>query len=84
MCFRETFVDCELVLPHPHPRPYPYPRQTFTCDELEDVGQRYLRADYGIDCDSSKHKAFQLYAGVMILVRFIFFVPPFSILDATH
>eukprot|EP00903_Cladosiphon_okamuranus_P009051 g8653.t1 len=42
--------------------------QTFTCDELEDVGERWLRADYGIDCDSSKHKAFQVYAGFMILV----------------
>eukprot|EP00752_Nemacystus_decipiens_P011444 g10163.t1 len=42
--------------------------QTFTCDELADVDERWLRADYGIDCDSSKHKAFQLYAGFMILV----------------
>lgn len=47
--------------------------QTFTCDELEDVGERWLRADYGIDCDSSKHKAFQLYAGFMILVGIFIF-----------
>ena len=32
------------------------------------MGERWLRADYGINCDSSKHKAFQLYAGFMILV----------------
>ncbi|CAM9682270.1 unnamed protein product [Pylaiella littoralis] len=42
--------------------------RTFTCDELDDVGERYLRADYGIDCDSSRHRAFQIYAGLMILV----------------
>lgn len=45
------------------------PSQTFSCDELEDVGKSYLRADYGIDCDSDRHKAFKLYAGFMILVR---------------
>ncbi|CAM9092872.1 unnamed protein product [Scytosiphon promiscuus] len=42
--------------------------QAFTCDHLEDVDKRYLRADYAIDCDSDRHKAFQVYAGVMILV----------------
>ena len=42
------------------------------CDDLEDVGKSYLRADYAIDCDSSQHKIFQVYAGVMILVGFFF------------
>lgn len=38
------------------------------------MGERWLRADYGINCDSSKHKAFQLYAGFMILVGVLSFV----------
>ena len=39
----------------------------FACDELAD-GKNYLRADYRIECDSSKHKAFMGYAGCMILL----------------
>ncbi|CAN0460501.1 unnamed protein product, partial [Ectocarpus sp. 12 AP-2014] len=41
--------------------------KTFACDELED-GINYLRTDYRIECDSSKHKVFQVYAGFMILL----------------
>ncbi|CAN0122023.1 unnamed protein product [Ectocarpus sp. 6 AP-2014] len=41
--------------------------KTFACDELED-GKNYLRTDYRIECDSSKHKVFQVYAGFMILL----------------
>lgn len=41
--------------------------QTFACDELDDGGD-YLRADYRIDCSSSKHLAFEFFAGIMILV----------------
>lgn len=41
--------------------------QTFACERLDD-GKHYLRSDYRIDCDSSKHKGFQAYAGVMLLV----------------
>ncbi|CAM9151036.1 unnamed protein product, partial [Ectocarpus sp. 6 AP-2014] len=41
--------------------------KAFACEELED-GTNYLRADYTIDCDSSKHKAFQVYAGFMAVV----------------
>lgn len=41
--------------------------QAFACESLDD-GKRYLRADYTIECDSAKHKAFQIYAGLMILV----------------
>ena len=41
--------------------------QMFACDDLED-GKRYLRADYRVECDSSQHIAFQVYAGVMILL----------------
>ncbi len=41
--------------------------KTFACENLED-GKNYLRADYRIECDSSKHKAFMGYAGFMILL----------------
>jgi hypothetical protein len=40
---------------------------TFACDGLDD-GTRVLRGDMGIDCDSTVHKFFQIYAGCMILV----------------
>lgn len=41
--------------------------QTFACDGL-DNGDKFLRADYRIDCTSSKHQAFMIFAGVMIFV----------------
>jgi len=41
--------------------------QTFACEELDD-GKDYLRVDYRIECDSSKHQAFQIFSGVMIFV----------------
>ncbi|CAN0042723.1 unnamed protein product [Ectocarpus fasciculatus] len=41
--------------------------QSFACEELAD-GKNYLRSDYRIECDSSKHKAFQVYTGFMILL----------------
>ena len=37
--------------------------QMFDCEHLDD-GNNYLRADYTILCDSLKHKALQVYAGV--------------------
>ena len=39
----------------------------FACERLDD-GKNYLRADYRIECDSSKHKAFQVYAGFMVVL----------------
>ncbi|CAM9723567.1 unnamed protein product, partial [Phaeothamnion confervicola] len=43
--------------------------QTFACDDLRDVGaERYLRADYSIECYTTKHKGFMIYAAVMALV----------------
>jgi predicted outer membrane repeat protein len=44
--------------------------QTFACDTVDQNHQtaQYLRADYSIRCDSSTHTAYQIYAGVMILV----------------
>lgn len=41
--------------------------QMFACDELDD-GKVYLRADYRVECDSPSHRAFQVYAGLMILL----------------
>lgn len=41
--------------------------QMFACETLDD-GNIYLRADYRIQCDSTKHRRFQAYAGVMVLV----------------
>lgn len=41
--------------------------QMFACDDLDD-GNNYLRADYTINCDSTKHRAFQIYAGFMMML----------------
>eukprot|EP00752_Nemacystus_decipiens_P012585 g11145.t1 len=41
--------------------------QTFACEPLED-GNIYLRADYSIQCDSPKHRAVKVYAGVMMVL----------------
>ena len=40
---------------------------TFQCEELSD-GTRWLRADLSIDCDSTVHTGFSIYAALMILV----------------
>lgn len=39
----------------------------FVCDDLEGHDS-YLRADYRIQCDSAKHRALQIYAGIMVLL----------------
>ena len=39
----------------------------FAGDKL-DNGKIYLRADYTIECDSDKHRALQIYAGLMIIL----------------
>ena len=41
--------------------------QMFACDDLDD-DKLYLRADYRLECDSPKHRALQVYAGLMILL----------------
>ena len=41
--------------------------QMFACDVLDD-DKNYLRADYRIECDSTKHKTLQVYAGFMVLL----------------
>ena len=49
--------------------------KTFACDKLDD-GKNYLRADYRIECDSSKHKALEIYAGLMV-VLYVVGIPAF-------
>eukprot|EP00903_Cladosiphon_okamuranus_P012633 g11819.t1 len=41
--------------------------QTFACETLDD-GIEYLREDYRIHCTDAKHKAFEVYAGIMVMV----------------
>ena len=41
--------------------------QTFACEHLDD-GKKYLRADYRIECDGSKHQAFEFFAYIMFAV----------------
>ncbi len=40
---------------------------SFACEDLED-GKNYLRADYRIECDSARHRGFQVYAGFMVVL----------------
>ncbi|CAM9398277.1 unnamed protein product, partial [Ascophyllum nodosum] len=40
--------------------------QMFACDALDE--KLYLRADYRLECDSPKHRALQVYAGLMIFL----------------
>ena len=40
--------------------------RAFACNPLDD-GKVYLRTDYRIECSSSKHKAFQMYALFMLV-----------------
>ena len=46
--------------------------QMFDCEDLDD-GNNYLRADYSIHCDGSRHRALMVYAG------FMFFLYPLGI-----
>lgn len=39
--------------------------QTFACDDLDD-GKAYLRADYSLQCSTTLHKTFKVYAWVMV------------------
>ena len=41
--------------------------QMFDCEDLDD-GNNYFRADYTILCDSPKHRALEVYAGVMAII----------------
>lgn len=57
--------------------------QTFACDSLDD-GESYLRADYRILCTDTKHKRFQAYAGIMIVVYPVGIPPLYSFLLYRH
>lgn len=39
----------------------------FACDDLED-DRKYLRTDYRIECNASKHIALQIYSGFMVIL----------------
>lgn len=41
--------------------------QTFACEDFPE-DKSYLRADFGVECDTDKHKAFEIYAGIMICI----------------
>lgn len=40
--------------------------QTFACEDLPEIGKRYLRADFSVECDTATHRAYQIYAAFMI------------------
>jgi hypothetical protein len=45
--------------------------QTFACDLVDDndpLKVQYLRADYRIQCDTSKHKLYKAYAAIMVII----------------
>lgn len=44
--------------------------RTFACDNNAMSGRSFLTADYSISCDSNTHTVFEVYAGLMILVRY--------------
>jgi hypothetical protein len=41
--------------------------QTFACEQFS-TGEWFLRSDYAVQCDTSKHKLYQIYAAIMTLV----------------
>lgn len=42
--------------------------KTFPCDHDAVEGESYLRADYSLSCNTTKHSYFKIYAGFMIVV----------------
>lgn len=42
--------------------------QAFACEDFDEIGKSYLRADFRIECDTAKHKAYKIYAAVMICI----------------
>lgn len=43
--------------------------KTFPCDDEAVEGESYLRADYSLSCKTDKHMYYEIYAGIMIVVR---------------
>lgn len=42
--------------------------EAFSCDEEAVAGESFLRADYRVSCNTTKHKWYMAYAGIMIVV----------------
>lgn len=42
--------------------------QAFACENLEEVGKTYLRADYSLMCHTADHNWYKVYSAIMILV----------------
>ena len=40
--------------------------QTFSCEDFDEIGKSYLRADPRIECFTPTHRAYKTYAAVMI------------------
>jgi hypothetical protein len=49
--------------------------QTYNCEQFDD-GTVFLKGDYSVSCLTSKHKLFEIYAGLMIMVRALSSLPP--------
>lgn len=42
--------------------------QAFACEEFQEIGKSYLTADFRIECNTTKHMAFRIYAAIMIAI----------------
>lgn len=42
--------------------------QTFSCYDFPEIGKNYLRADFRIECNTVEHRAYMVYAGVMVVI----------------
>lgn len=42
--------------------------KAFACDEEAVEGESFLRADYRLSCNTTKHAWYRVYAGIMIVV----------------
>lgn len=42
--------------------------QTFSCEDFPEINKSYLRADQSIQCYTGEHKAYRIYASVMIFL----------------
>ena len=40
--------------------------QTFACDDYYEINEHRLRADGRIECYTATHKAYMVYAGIMV------------------
>lgn len=40
----------------------------FSCQDFPEYGKSYLRADFRVECYTTKHEAFKIYAAIMICI----------------